>query len=161
MWRGDYTADLTGDQRIKVDAVAFGYSGDVAATAATHLHRKVETMRVVAPAEHYATDRFFEGPGKAFFERMTSGAPQFSGSGRGLVEQLSDGAAGRIAEMDAAGVDIQVLSLTAPGLEQVPATEAVPLAVETNDYLAEAVQHHPQAAGRFRRAAHGRPRGRR
>lgn len=45
--------------------------------------------------------------------------------------------------MDAAGIDVQVLSLTAPGVEQLDAAEAVELARETNDLVAEAVRRHP------------------
>ena len=52
-----------------------------------------------------------------------------------------------MAEMDAAGIDVQVLSLTSPGVEQLAADEAVALAREANDCLADAVRRHP---GRFR-----------
>jgi hypothetical protein len=39
--------------------------------------------------------------------------------------------------MEAAGIDMQIVSLTAPGVEQLEAAEAVALAVETNDFVAE------------------------
>ena len=45
--------------------------------------------------------------------------------------------------MDAVGVDVQVLSLTAPGLEQFDAATATALSKKTNDLLAEAIQRHP------------------
>jgi hypothetical protein len=45
--------------------------------------------------------------------------------------------------MDAANVDVQVLSLTSPGTEQLEAAEAVALAREANDRLANAVRSHP------------------
>lgn len=41
----------------------------------------------------------------------------------------------RLARMDAAGVDFQVLSITAPGVQQLPVALAVPLAREANDFL--------------------------
>ncbi len=41
--------------------------------------------------------------------------------------------------MDAAGIDVQVLSLTSPGVKQLDAPEAVAFARETNDLLADAV----------------------
>jgi predicted TIM-barrel fold metal-dependent hydrolase len=51
--------------------------------------------------------------------------------------------------MDAAGIDVQVLSLTAPGVEQLDATEAVALARAANDRLAEAVRRHPSRFAGF------------
>ena len=45
--------------------------------------------------------------------------------------------------MDAAGVDVQALSLTAPGVEQLEAEEAKPFARQMNDALADAVRRHP------------------
>jgi len=51
--------------------------------------------------------------------------------------------------MDAAGIDVQVLSLTAPGVEQLEAVEAVALARVTNDTLAEAVHRHPDRLAGF------------
>jgi uncharacterized protein len=52
----------------------------------------------------------------------------------------------RVARMDAAGVDFQVLSITGPGTQQLPPALAVPLARDANDFLYEAVQRRP---GRF------------
>ncbi|PZW18154.1 2,3-dihydroxybenzoate decarboxylase [Thermosporothrix hazakensis] len=45
--------------------------------------------------------------------------------------------------MDAADIDMQVLSLGSPGVEQLDAPDAVTLARETNNYLAEAIRRHP------------------
>ena len=60
-----------------------------------------------------------------------------------IGERLFDLGEGRIKEMDAVGVDVQVLSLTAPGLEQFDAATATALSKKTNDLLAEAIQRHP------------------
>ena len=50
----------------------------------------------------------------------------------------------RLAEMDAAGVDVCVLSHTVPGVQGiVDAPDAVAAAREVNDFLAEAVARHP------------------
>ncbi len=51
--------------------------------------------------------------------------------------------------MDAAGIDVQVLSLTFPGVEQLEAAEAVAFARETNDLLGEAVRRHPDRFAGF------------
>lgn len=45
--------------------------------------------------------------------------------------------------MDAAGIDLQVLSINYPGTEQLEAGEAIPAATEANDYLAEVVRANP------------------
>lgn len=60
-----------------------------------------------------------------------------------ILEQLRDVGEQRIAEMDAARIDVQVLSLNSPGVEQLEAAEATALAREANDFLAAAVQRHP------------------
>lgn len=51
--------------------------------------------------------------------------------------------------MDAAGIDMQVLPLTAPGVEQLDAAEAVALARDANDRLADAVRRHPHRFAGF------------
>ena len=63
-----------------------------------------------------------------------------------LEARLADIGEGRIAAMDAAGIDMQVLSSCQPGLEQVDAARAIPAARAFNDTIAQAVADHP---GRF------------
>jgi 5-carboxyvanillate decarboxylase len=60
-----------------------------------------------------------------------------------LLEQLLDIDAGRLAVMDENGVDMHVLSLTAPGVQMFDADTATALASLANDRLAEAVSRHP------------------
>jgi predicted TIM-barrel fold metal-dependent hydrolase len=62
---------------------------------------------------------------------------------------LQDIGSKRIAEMDAAGIDMQVISLNAPGIEQADADVQVAVAREANDMLAEAVRQHPSRFGAF------------
>ncbi len=50
----------------------------------------------------------------------------------------------RIAHMDERGIDLQVLMLTAPGVQVFERDLAVALAAESNDILAAAVQRHPK-----------------
>ena len=62
--------------------------------------------------------------------------------------RLSDFTGYRLAEMDAAGIDIQVLSLTTPGVQiDLDPEQARRAARSANDYLAEVVAGHPD---RFR-----------
>ena len=62
------------------------------------------------------------------------------------VERLGDLGALRLREMDAAGIDIQVLSEAEPGVQNLSPEVAVPLARVSNDLLHEAVKRSP---GRF------------
>jgi len=87
-------------------------------------------MRIIALEEHFATPGLMEGPGA-----WLASYPQW-------VDPLLDIGGGRVAAMDAAGIDMAVLSLTAPGVEQLEGPEAVKLARESNDILGKAVREH-------------------
>jgi uncharacterized protein len=115
-------------------------------------------MRTVAVEEHYAPRAFMEGPGRDLKAQAEAARdhPQVAAGYAKLIEQLRDLDDGRVAAMDAAGVDVQILSLTSPGVEQLDAPEAVAFARETNDLLAEAVRRHP---GRFSRVCRVADRG--
>src|SRR5512143_1271702 len=70
--------------------------------------------------------------------------------GAGIAERLDDVGQGRIAEMDAAGIDIQVLSHGAPSVQRIEDVElAVRLATGANDRLAETVKSHPDRFAAF------------
>lgn len=96
--------------------------------------------RTITLEEHYATPAFLEGPGRHIKERAPAAQ---------LIDQLCDLGDRRIADMDAAGIDVQVLSLNSPGVNQLDATEAVELARDTNDLLADAVRRHPSRFAGF------------
>jgi predicted TIM-barrel fold metal-dependent hydrolase len=64
-----------------------------------------------------------------------------------MSAKLTDLGEGRIKLMDEAGVDVAVLSLSAPGIERFEPVAATKLAREANDELAEAISKHPD---RFR-----------
>lgn len=66
-----------------------------------------------------------------------------------LEARLLDLGEGRIAEMDAHGIDVQVLSMVQPGLEHSEAQRAVPVARAFNDRLAEAITAHPDRFAGF------------
>lgn len=60
-----------------------------------------------------------------------------------IGERLGEVGARRLAAMDAAGLTVQVISLTAPGLHALPAEVASRLQVETNDTIAALIAAHP------------------
>ena len=96
-------------------------------------------MRTITLEEHFATPGFLDGPGRDLKEQ----AGQVGSQAERLMRDLCDIGEGRIVQMDAAGIDMQVVSLTAPGVEQLEAAEAVALARDTNDALAEAIAKRP------------------
>jgi uncharacterized protein len=66
-----------------------------------------------------------------------------------VAGRLADLGAGRLADMDAAGVDVQVISHNVPGPEACAARDAVAIACDANDELAEAVAAHPDRFAGF------------
>jgi predicted TIM-barrel fold metal-dependent hydrolase len=60
-----------------------------------------------------------------------------------MENALAEAGEARVAAMDAGGIDVQVLSLNAPGLEQFEPVEGASLARERNDILADIVGRHP------------------
>ncbi|MGH2638634.1 MAG: amidohydrolase family protein, partial [Rhabdochlamydiaceae bacterium] len=66
-----------------------------------------------------------------------------------LIDKLCDLGERRIADMDAAGIDMQILSLNSPGTEQLEASDALKLSKESNDHLAEAMRLYPTRFGGF------------
>lgn len=62
-------------------------------------------------------------------------------------QRLADLGAGRIAAMDAQGIDVSILALTPPGTQPLPPADAVHLSRAANDVAAAAVSTNPS---RFR-----------
>jgi 5-carboxyvanillate decarboxylase len=62
---------------------------------------------------------------------------------RAVHEQLLDVGAGRIAVMDATGITMQILSITAPGVQVFDAATATALARNSNDVLVDAIGTYP------------------
>jgi len=110
-------------------------------------------MRTITLEEHFATPGFLDGPGRELRDQ----ARQVGGRAEQLMRDLCDLDQGRIAQMDAAGIDMQVISLTAPGVEQLEPADAVALARDTNDVLAEAIARHPTRLSGFAALAIAQP----
>ena len=103
-------------------------------------------MRTITLEEHFGTPAFFEGPGREQEEQAKRLGAERAAR---LLEALYDVGTKRIAEMDAAGIDMQIVSLTAPGVEQSEADVAIAMARDTNDYLADAIKKNPTRIGGF------------
>lgn len=102
-------------------------------------------MTKIALEEHFIVpslvDRLIEG--------MPAVTPEVQ---RTLVDLLSELGERRLAAMDAAGIELSVLSISGPGVQVEPdAGRAARLAREANDALAEAVARQPK---RYRGFAH-------
>jgi predicted TIM-barrel fold metal-dependent hydrolase len=97
-------------------------------------------VKIIALEEHLVTpslvDAWWAGPNEADDQAAAGGSGPFGA-------RLLDLGAGRLAEMADQGVDTQVLSITQPGVQNLDAAQAVPIAREANDLIAATVAAHP------------------
>jgi len=105
-----------------------------------------ETMRTITLEEHYVTPAYLDGPGQ---QLKASLQPRPANQAQTVFDQLCDLSERRVADMDDAGIDVQILSIATPGVEQLEAAEAEKVARESNDYVAEAVKRYPTRLGVF------------
>ena len=98
-------------------------------------------MKLIGLEEHFVTPEVLTA-WHALDARWQDVALQQSDRGE-IEEKLCDLADQRIADMDATGLDVQVLSLTAPGLQSLETVDALALQVSTNDLIAKTVRLHP------------------
>lgn len=96
-------------------------------------------MKTITLEEHFVTRGFLDATGPYVGTWQT---PE-------LAAALLDLGAGRIAAMDAAGVDVQVLSLASIGWDALPTATQTKLAREINDELAAAVRANPTRLAGF------------
>ena len=97
-------------------------------------------MQIVGLEEHLVIPELL-----AAWSRLP-GMRQAPGLGFGddpLAQRLRDVGDSRLADMDGQGVDMQVLSLTTPGVQNLAPSDAVTVAREANDALAEIVDRNP------------------
>lgn len=107
-------------------------------------------MKVIGFEEHYKFPAIFDAhhndAGASALDRLEQAGYVRAGAGGESPPGISDLGEGRIAAMDAAGIDVQILSHTVPGPETLAPAAAVELARQANDAVAEAVAKY---SGRF------------
>ena len=91
-------------------------------------------MRTIALEEHFWTAELAPPPGTGPLARP---------DGQQLDAALRDLDKTRIADMDAAGIDLQVVSHAQPAAQGLPEADGVAAARRANDQLAAAVARHP------------------
>ncbi len=105
-------------------------------------------MKTIAIEEHFITPMYREKVAANEFRNfyLTSRSEQL---GHDIAEQNADLGAKRLAHMDAAGVDVQVLSFGSPGPQGFAAEVAIPMARDANDRAHATVQAHPTRFAAF------------
>src|SRR5262249_24927275 len=105
-------------------------------------------MKIIAIEEHFTTPMYRQNVAANEFRNfyLTSRSEQI---GHDIVAELADLGARRLAHMDAAGIDVQVLSFGSPGPQAFGAEIAIPMARDANDRLHEAMQAHPKRFAGF------------
>jgi len=100
-------------------------------------------MRKIGLEEHFVTPDLV---GYGASARTIAKPDRWEDAGRRLLDLFDE----RVDEMDAAGLDMQVLSLNAPGIQAEPdAQVASAAASKVNDFLAGVVADHPGRFGGF------------
>ncbi len=98
-------------------------------------------MKIVALEEHFTTPEVSKAWQDLDPKSAAAGATvPFGGEGGRRLLDFGDD---RVAAMDDAGVDVQVLSLTTPGVQNLAPDDAVELARQSNDRVAAAVADRP------------------
>lgn len=105
-------------------------------------------MRIVTIEDHFVTPMFVakHPPAGQAGPMLAARSHQI---GVDIATELLDLTGTRIKAMDAAGIDLQVASLTMPGCEAFDAATAIPIATDTNDRLHDAVKAHPTRLAGF------------
>jgi uncharacterized protein len=104
--------------------------------------------RVIAIEEHFATPLLRQHAKSSAFRDFWI-ASRGERIGHDIFKQIADLGDERLRHMDAADVDVQVLSFGQPGPQGFAADVAIPMARDANDSLADAVAKHPDRFAGF------------
>nr|MBC8274314.1 amidohydrolase [Chloroflexota bacterium] len=96
-----------------------------------------EFQKYMLARKEMPREEFYKG-----FIRLWYEPNVWESHGVGIEDMLLDLAEGRLRNMDEAGIDMQVLSLSLPGCEQFSPTDGTALSKKTNDELSKAVEKH-------------------
>lgn len=101
----------------------------------------MKNQRIIGLEEHFITPEF---------ERMeTDRDTPHAWSVATMLNRVENLGEERISEMDAAGIDVQIISLTAPGTQPLGPEESVELSRKTNDILGMATQKYSERLAGF------------
>ena len=105
-------------------------------------------MKIVTLEDHFSTalhkQLVPENPARAAWYKDRS-----RHLGHDIEAELADIGERRLAAMDAAGIDVQVISLTTPGCQDFEGELALRIARDANDRLSEAMELHPERFAAF------------
>ena len=105
-------------------------------------------MKVIGFEEHYKLPAIYEAnknsPGELVYDVWKKAGRFETDAQGGWPAGIYDLAEGRIAAMDKAGIDVQILSHTSPGPEILEPSIAVDLAKQANDAVADAISKYPE-----------------
>jgi predicted TIM-barrel fold metal-dependent hydrolase len=99
-------------------------------------------VRIIAIEEHFITPMYREQVSANEFRNFYL-STRSREMGHDIIEENLDLGESRIAHMDEAGVDVQVLSFGSPGPQAFAAEVAIPMARDANDRLFEATKKYP------------------
>ena len=144
------TGQLTGLTTTSIDALAATQVGSLTSTQVRLLSAgqigalsSTEIQAFTATQNAALTAAQFGGLSNATLELFS--LDQFAAEKIGdryllVLDRLCDLGEKRIAEMDAAGIDMQVLSLSAPGVEQMEPADAIAMATHGHRFLEDLVK---------------------
>jgi predicted TIM-barrel fold metal-dependent hydrolase len=105
-------------------------------------------MKIIAIEEHFITPLYREKVAANEFRNFYL-STRSRDMGHDIIAENLDLGKSRLARMDAAGVDVQVLSFGSPGPQAFGADVAIPMARDANDRLFAAIQSFPKRFAGF------------